>query len=466
MHLSRRGFLGTAAAAALMPRVAAGDQRVLVAAPAIAPLVAGQPPTAVWAYGGGVPGPALRFRQGERARIVVENRLPQPTTVHWHGIRLPIGMDGVPDLSQSPIEPGGRFVYEFDLPDAGTFWYHPHVRSAEQVARGLSGAFIVEEREAVDADRDVLWVLDDWRLTPAGTIAEDFNHPMDASHAGRIGNTVTLNGRVPERFAVRASERLRLRLVNVSNARIFALAFEGHSPLVIALDGHPVEPHAPADGRVLLGPAMRVDLLLDMAAGGGMHRVVDSFYPNRSYRLLDLAYEGRDEGHTRAPLRLPDNPLPVPDLAHAERHVIALGGGMMDPRLMRAIRENPDRRDEIVAGMRQRMQSGAIWTVNDVATLGHAHAPLLSLERGRSCVLELVNETAWHHPMHLHGMPMHVLALNGAAVPRRTVQDTVLMNPGERVTVAFVAESAGDWMFHCHILEHQEAGMMGTIRVT
>lgn len=465
MSLSRRGFLGTAAAASLMPRVAAGEQHVLVASPATAPLVPGQPPVAVWAYNGRVPGPMLRFRQGERARIVVENRLPQPTTVHWHGIRLPIGMDGVPGLSQPPIEPGGRFVYEFDLPDAGTFWYHPHVRSAEQVARGLSGAFIVEERDAVAVDREALWVLDDWRLTQAGTIAEDFNHPMDASHAGRLGNTVTLNGNVPERFAVRAGERLRLRLVNVSNARIFALAFEGHSPLVVALDGHPVEPHAPDDGRVVLGPAMRADLLLDMTAGGGIHRVVDSFHANRAYRLVDLEYGGNGGGLARAPLRLPDNPLPVPDLANAERHAIALGGGMMDPRLMRAIRENPGRRDEIVTEMRQRMQSGAIWTVNGVAALGHVHAPLFTLARGRTCAMELVNETAWHHPMHLHGMPMHVLARNGAAVPRRIVQDTVLMNPGERVTVAFVAESEGDWMFHCHILEHQEAGMMGTIRV-
>jgi FtsP/CotA-like multicopper oxidase with cupredoxin domain len=466
MSLSRRRFLGSAATAALMPRLAMAQDRVLVAAPATAAIVPGQPATAVWAYDGSVPGPILRFRQGDRARIAVENRLPQPTTVHWHGLRVPIAMDGVPDLSQPPIPPGGRFVYEFDLPDAGTFWYHPHVRSAEQVGRGLAGALIVEEREAVAVDRDVLWVLDDWRLTPAAAVSEDFNHPMDASHAGRLGNTVTLNGRIPDRVAVRAGERLRLRLVNVSNARIFALTFEGHAPLVIALDGQPVAPHAPEDGRVVIGPAMRVDLLLDMNAGGGTHRVVDSFYPNRAYRLVDLDYEGNAERPSpRAALRLPDNPLPTPDLDRADRHVITLGGGMMDPRLMRAIRENPGRRDEIVGEMRQRMQRGAIWTVNGVAALGHVHTPLFTVARGRTCVMELVNETAWHHPMHLHGMPMHVLARNGAAPPRRIVQDTVLLNPGERVALAFVAESEGDWMFHCHILEHQEAGMMGTIRV-
>jgi FtsP/CotA-like multicopper oxidase with cupredoxin domain len=465
MRFTRRGFLGAAAGASLFPRAATGRDAALVAAPATASIVPGQPATAVWAYHGQVPGPTLRFRQGERARIAVENRLPQPTTVHWHGLRLPNAMDGVPEVTQPAIAPGGRFVYEFDLPDAGTFWYHPHLRSAEQVERGLAGAFIVEERDPVAVDRDELWVLDDWRLTPDAAVAGDFNHPMDASHAGRLGNTVTVNGRVPERFAVRAGERLRLRLVNVSNARIFGLSFEGHAPQVLALDGHPVDPHAPEGGRVVLGPAMRADLLIDMNAGGGTHRVVDSFYPNRSYRLVDLAYEGGAAAPPRPKLRLPDNPVPAPDLASAERHVIELGGGMMDPRLMRVMQQAPERRDEVVAEMRRRMQRGAIWTINGVAVHGHAHAPLLTLARGRTYVFEMANDTAWHHPMHLHGMPMHVLSRNGQAMPRRIVQDTVLMNPGERVSVAFVAESEGDWMFHCHILEHQEAGMMGTVRV-
>ncbi|HEX2117063.1 MAG TPA: multicopper oxidase family protein, partial [Alphaproteobacteria bacterium] len=410
MIISRRGFLGTAAAAALVPSVAMAQGRTVVAKPGSASIVgAGQPATAVWAYDGQVPGPVLRFRQGERARMVVENRLPQPTTVHWHGLRLPNAMDGVPDLTQPAIPPGGRFVYEFDLPDAGTFWYHPHQRSAEQVGRGLAGAFIVDERAPVAVDRDELWVLDDWRLTQEAAIAEEFNHPMDASHAGRLGNTVTINGRVPERFAARAGERLRLRLINVSNARIFALTFEGHAPQVIAVDGHPVEPHAPDGGRVVLGPAMRADLLIDMTANG-THRVIDSFYPNRTYRLVDLVYEGGPAPtHPRPPLRLPDNPIPTPDLERAERHVIELGGGMMDPRLMRVIQQTPERRDEVVAEMRQRMQRGAIWTINGVAAHGHAHAPLLTLAHGRTYIFDLVNDTAWHHPMHLHGMPMHVL---------------------------------------------------------
>jgi len=134
------------------------------------PLGTRPPATAVWAYNGTVPGPEIRVRQGERVRVAVENRLVEETTVHFHGIRLPNAMDGVPHLTQEPIRPGNTFVYEFDLPDAGTYWYHPHTNSAEQVWRGLSGPLIIEEREPIRVDRDVVWFLSDWRLSTRPSI--------------------------------------------------------------------------------------------------------------------------------------------------------------------------------------------------------------------------------------------------------------------------------------------------------
>lgn len=472
MNPDRRAFLVAAGAAGLVaiaPLRARGAPEAvrLVAATARVPLVGGAyPETAMWAYNGTVPGPELRFRQGERARIEVENRLPEPTTVHWHGLRVPNAMDGVPGVTQPPIAPGERFVYEFDLPDAGTFWYHPHANSPGQVGRGLAGAFIVEETAPVAADRDVTWVLSDFRLNADAAVVEDFGNPFDASHAGRIGNTVTLNGRVPDAFAVRAGERIRLRLVNAGNARVFALAFEGHAPWVVALDGHPVDPHPPEDGRVVLGPGMRADLVLDMTGTpAGRYGVFDGFYRNRTYRLVDLAY-GADAARAAArqdpPARLPDNPVPEPDLARAQRHVIELGGGMMDPRMMRAMREGGGM--AAMSAMRERMQRGHVWSLNGVSVAGHAHAPLLTLKRGSSHVIEIVNDTAWHHPMHLHGMTFRIIARNGQPPRRRVLADTALLDPGERVAIAFVAEP-GTWMFHCHILEHQESGMMGAIEV-
>ncbi|MGW8271071.1 MAG: multicopper oxidase domain-containing protein, partial [Burkholderiales bacterium] len=149
----RRDFLRAAlglAAASAAPRIGAATAtaRMLRASEARQALVgAAYPETEIWGYDGSVPGPLLRYRQGERLRVEFENALPEPTTVHFHGIRLPNAMDGVPYLTQPPIAPGARFVYEFDLPDAGTYWYHPHLGSHEQVARGLSGALIIEEDE-------------------------------------------------------------------------------------------------------------------------------------------------------------------------------------------------------------------------------------------------------------------------------------------------------------------------------
>ncbi len=459
MRLRRRGFLAGAAALAAAPLLPARAQDAgvrLAAAPAKVNLVgAGYPDTEVWAFNGSVPGQVLRARQGEVLRVQYENRLPGPSTVHWHGIRLPNAMDGVPGLTQPPVPPGGDFQYEFRVPDAGTYWYHPHARSSEELGRGLYGALVVDEPGAPVADRDAVWVLSDFRLDREARITPDFGHMRDASHDGRVGNTVAVNGRVAEGFAVRRGERVRLRLVNAANARMFRLRFEGHSPVVIALDGHPVEPHAVPQG-IVLGPGMRADVVLDATGEpGSRHRVVDDWYRDAAYRLLDLAYDAAPGGApSQAPVRAPDaNPLAEPDLARAERLPLVLGGGAMSPELQRA---TPEERSRIAA----RMRGGGMWTLNGHAMRGHVHAPLFTLRRGRSYVFEVVNDTAWHHPLHLHGVAFRVLS-----APMRPWRDTVLLAPRERLEIAFVADNPGDGMIHCHIIEHQDAGMMASMRI-
>src|SRR5687768_11555905 len=319
--MDRRAFLAGSAALAVAPRIGFSQKRIetIRLATARQSLVGtAHRATEVWAYNGTVPGPELRFKQGERLRIEVENALGVDTTVHWHGVRVPNAMDGVPQLTQPPIKAnGGRFSYEFELRDAGTYWYHPHLGSPEQVGRGLYGPLIVDEAVPPAVDRDVVWMLGDWRLDREARIVEDFGNFMDASHAGRIGNTVTVNGAIRENFDVRAGERIRLRLVNAANARIFGLEFRGHDPMVIALDGHPVEPHRPENGRVVLGPSMRADVLLDAAGEPGRsYQVVDDFYARRAYRLLDLRYAAELLRGGRAggpPPKLAANPLSEPD---------------------------------------------------------------------------------------------------------------------------------------------------------
>ena len=463
VSLPRRTFLklATAAAGGCFVTSARADKglRALRAVPARVDLVgAPHPSTDVWAYEGSVPGPELRVRQGETLRIAFENRLPDATTVHWHGVRVPNAMDGVPHVTQPPVAPGGgRFVYEFPVADAGTFWYHPHLGSPEQVGRGLYGALVVEEAKPLPVDRDVVWVLGDWRLDREARIVGDFRSFMDASHAGRIGNTVTVNGKVPESFAVRAGERIRLRLVNAANARIFGLDFRGHAPIVIALDGHPVAPHPPHDGRVVLGPGMRADILLDATGDpGSTHTVVDDFYPREAYRLIDLRYGARrDRGHAKEPWPvLPRNPVAEPDVDQATRQAIRFEGGMMGGIPMGRMSSASD-------------STASVWTVNGKGSAegDHRHAPLLKLDHRRTYVLELVNDTAWHHPIHLHGHVFRVLSRDGKPAPRREWADTVLLFPRSRAEVAFVADNPGDWMLHCHVLEHQASGMMAMVRV-
>ncbi len=468
MRVSRRALMGGAGAAAcslaLPLRRSFAEPEIkeyqLTAKPATVNLTgSGYPDTSVWSYAGTVPGPELRVRQGEPVRVVVSNGLGEDTTVHWHGIRLPNAMDGVPGLTQPPIRPGESFIYEFTPPDAGTFWYHPHADSLQQLGRGLAGALIVEEREPIAVDRDLIWLIEDWRLDDDGRIAPGFGNRMEAGMSGRIGNTVTINGQVPERVSVKAGERVRLRILNAMLARIVGLRFAEHRPVVVACDGQPCDPHPLEGGRLVLGPAMRADLILDMAGvPGRSYTVTDDFYRDLAYKLVDLAYgpekPTRDHPPDRLP-RLPVNPLPEPDLAAAERHQIALQGGMMGGKGM--------------MGMGMMGMAGATWAMNGKSMTGdgqHDMPPLVTLRRGQSCVLALRNETAWWHPMHLHGHSFRIIGRNGKPTTRREWRDTVLVPPRETVEIAFVADNPGDWMFHCHVTDHQEAGMMAVLRIS
>ena len=422
--------------------------------------------TDVLAYNGSIPGPTLRLKQGEPVRLIVENRMDQDTTVHWHGIRVPNAMDGVPGLTQPPIEPGQDFPYEFTPPDAGTFWYHPHANSLQQIGRGLAGALIVEEREPVTVDRDLLWVLQDWRFNKEGQIAKGFGSMMDAVMSGRVGNVVTINGAVPINQSVKAGERIRLRLANAALARMMSLRIEGHSPVIVAIDGQPCDPHEPEGGRLVLAPAMRLDVILDMQGEPGKrYEVIDDFYDRLAYTLTTLAYDAGSPVRVHpldAPMALPRNPLPKPDLANAVRQEIVLQGGMMGGGKLKGL---GGMMDNASPGM----DGGPVWAINGMSMTGDGAAgmpSLFTLKRGSSCVLTIRNETAWWHPMHIHGFSPLVLTRNGAPVPNLQWQDTMLLAPRDSIECAFVADNPGDWMLHCHVTDHQMTGLMTVFRVT
>jgi FtsP/CotA-like multicopper oxidase with cupredoxin domain len=471
-HLyTRRDILKIGAASTLIPWLprpvfAADPEKLdyeLTAANADVQLV-GDPfaKTEIWGFNNQSPGPLLRFRQGVSTSIKVKNELEQPITVHWHGLRIPNPMDGVPMLTQPPIQKGEEFLYEFTPPDAGTYWYHSHLNTAEQVDRGLYGPIIIEEKEAPPVDRDEVWVLDDWRLDKQAKITGDYDNQRDLARAGRLGNTVTINGKIPKSFRVRSGERIRLRLINAANARIFALRFQAHHTLVIARDGQPLEPYEPG-GPVVIGPAQRFDLILDMTEQpGDSYSVIDTFYPQSPSRLLKMVYSD-EPPIRREPLGdypgLPKNIIAEPDLNDPQVQLVDLKGG--DLGLLKNARMG-DKQIEIT----RLYLLGKMWAINDVVNEGCTDPPMFTVERGRTVLLDFKNHSAWPHPMHLHGHHFKVIehSRDREVIGKRL--DTVLLGPEESAKAAFVADNPGDWMFHCHILGHAMAGMMAIIRVT
>jgi FtsP/CotA-like multicopper oxidase with cupredoxin domain len=427
-------FVGAYAAHA--PRPNATRAFDLVAAPTTLTLLDGRP-LQVWAYNGQVPGPTLRVRVGERVRVTFTNHLPVETTIHWHGVRVPNVMDGAAGVTQAPVPPGGRYVYEFVPKDAGTFWFHPHIRSSEEVERGLFGVLVVEDRDPPPYSRDAVWVVDDWRIGPDGQIDPSFNTPHDLAHDGRWGNVVTVNGRTSEELVVRPGERLRLRLVNTANGRVFRLDWAGLDARIIAVDG--MYARAPADPTGFeLSPGNRLDLEVRIPATAGRWVVTDRFTRN-PFPVAAIRAAGE-------PLAAPDFPPPTGARVPSWREAAAIAPAK-----------------EYALDARRGGPFGIEWMLGDDGP--HAHHAGTLLPRGRFTKLRFTNRTYRLHPMHVHGMFFKVLARNGEPVDEPFWRDTALVHAQETVDVGMVPLDVGRWMLHCHVLEHQEAGMMTTVEV-
>jgi FtsP/CotA-like multicopper oxidase with cupredoxin domain len=466
--MKRRSLLqlgGLAAIAAAAPRLRADNQAGLSASLTAKPgelNIVGPdfPATKVWGYDGRVPGRPLRLTRGDKLDITVHNALEVPTAVHWHGIRLPNAMDGVAGLTQPAILPGDSFRYEFNPPDAGTFWYHSHVNAYEQIGRGLYGPLIIDEPSPPEVDRDLVWMIDDWRLLDDASIRDDFGSGHDRSHAGRIGNVPTVNGRFGDVVKVRSGERLRLRLINASNARNFSLSFGDLPVTVIAVDGQPLTPYQPEAG-IVIGAAGRTDLIIDMTGEpGSMHPVIDNFY-RHEFKLANFLYEEKPlrEQTLETPVALEPSIIPPPDLHNAIAKEITIAGGAMGG-LSRAILNGE------WMGLREIAQQGYVWAINDVVANKPDMPPLLSVERGQTVKLTLNNQTVFPHPMHLHGHHMQLLSIDGTGLPEPRWVDSPLLMPRQTMELAFVADNPGDWLFHCHALEHHAAGLGALIKVT
>jgi len=344
------------------------------------------------------------------------NALPQPTAINWHGVRTINVMDGMAALIR-PSAPGGTLEYRFRVPDAGTFWYHARDRGA--LAQGLYGALIVEELVPVEADRDVLLMLDEWRLSRDGAIAAD--QPPDQSPALQV----TANGRPMVDIPVKANERVRLRLINAATDRGFLLRIERHRAIVMAIDGEPTEPFEAQNGRVILGPGNRLDLFIDttLAAGDSAPIVVEQ--PTGEAPLARLIYDpGSPARLVRRPepQPLPPNPLP---LRMAFEHALRVDIELEDkPTVARA----------------------GPWTVAALAP-----APLFSAGLGRTVMLNLINRGDTAHAVHVHGHHFRLLDhLDDGWKPFWL--DTVTVPGQQTLRLAFVADNPGAWLIERRLL--------------
>ena len=468
MHhrLTRRGLLvgaGALAGVSALPRPARAiaSPVELAAAPSRQRLAAGDVSTIIdtWSYNGSVPGPLLRYRRGDRLDVLFKNRLDEPSAVHWHGLRPPNDMDGAAPLTQPPVPPGEEWRYAFDLTDAGTSWYHTHFRGWNQQERGLYGVVIVDEESPPPVNRDLLLVLDDWVLTRSGALDTNFGRMHEWAHAGRLGNLATINNASNAAIDLVSGERVRVRLVNVANAQIFAVMFPGHDPSVIALDGNPATPRPLGDEPLVIGPGQRVDLILDAMGAPGTEHPIAAYTLTDEVRLGTLRY-AKDAGGTGlvgTPIpELEVNARPSLDLPNARRLELRTEGGAMGR--MRGAMMGGRR-----MGMRELMAERRIWAFNGVA--GDMDAPLATIRQGETVLIDMVNDTAFPHAMHLHGMHFREVERDGVPVIDAAWRDTTIMSSDERVTIAFVAETLGDWMLHCHMIEHQAGGMMTYLKV-
>jgi len=416
----------------MLPRAAVASPTVLRAEPVKAQILpVGDGKTDMLGFNGSTPGPELRVRQGERLAVRFDNQTTDASSVHWHGIRLENSMDGVPGLTQALVKPGDSFEYDFRTPDAGTYWYHSHNRSWEQVAKGLYGPLIVEEADPPQVNHDITVILDDWRIDETGAIVGGFGNMHDFSHAGRLGNYAKI---LPSRDSVRLGDRIRLRLINTATARVFPIRIEGLAARVVALDGMPLATPRPLQD-IQIAPAQRVDLIGDVTAA------VDFLFVLRDeiYEMGSLKLEGDNTAPASGPIEAlaPPNvmqPKDVPDQFLS----LKMEGGAMGGR-----------------------HSGEdIWAFNGIS--GLSDKPFASFSQGETAVFDLINDTSFPHGIHLHGHHFFEMNEDGSLGDLR---DTTLVDRGTSRKIAVAFDNPGKWLLHCHMLGHQASGMKTWVEV-
>ena len=403
----------------------------------------------IWGYRDGavegskasVPGPTLDLKVGQHVIVHFRNELPEATTIHWHGIRLPNPSDGTPSV-QVEVREDGEFVYEFTAADAGTFWYHPHVRADEQIERGLYGAVVVRGATKVDVDADRTFVLDDVKLEADGKLSEDTTQ-LDVM-LGRQGNVILANGIRDGQIVARSGARERWRFVNAANGRFFNLRLPKHAFLVIGWDGGLLaEPYSTK--TLLIAPGERYEVIVELPDDSGSELALETIHYERGHDVPD------------------PGPKPVLRVAieGAADPVKALPANWADPIALEVPSDTPEQL--IKLSEREGMgQDFPEFFLNDRA---FPDVPMIEATSGEVAIWRVENDAEMDHPFHIHGLFFRVLDVNGEAPEHDGWKDTVNVPQKQAVRLAVPYDEPGTWMYHCHILEHAERGMMAELKI-
>ncbi|MCC7124287.1 MAG: multicopper oxidase family protein [Acidobacteria bacterium] len=400
-----------------------------------------------WTYDGGLPGPLIRAKVGDRLIVHFTNRLQEPTTIHWHGVRVPIEMDGVPGISQDEVKQGESFTYDFELRDAGLYWYHPHVMSAAQVGFGLYGALQVDDPDdGVGVADSLTLVLSDIGFDKRGDLEPADSGGPAGMVFGREGQHVLVNGRRKPVLTVRSGAPQRWRIVNTAKSRFFLIDMDGQPITTIGTDGG-LQERPTTEGTVLVTSGERVDVIVTPTGTPGSTLIVRAMLYNRGYGSVQ--YRDVEELFTIKFTNEPTLPKkPLPTIARTLTPVPAAGATRV-PVVLTLPPQGPDGKSEF------RVNGVPFWEAK----------PFLA-KLGEVQLWEINNDTDWDHPFHLHGF--FFMALDEKDQPIRPMawKDTINipMKTKARILIDF-NERPGEWMFHCHILDHAEGGLMGTVQV-
>ena len=393
-----------------------------------------------WGFNEQVPGPALRANKGDTVVVKVTNELNEPTIVHWHGIRLMAAMDGT-DATQTPIKPGEEFEYRFEVPDAGTFWYHSHHNETEQMEKGLYGSLVVTGDQELLTDHERIFMIDDMKLTKGNKFKKgNFISRWIERHDGREGDTLLLNGRQMPVIDMHAGQVERWRFINSSSARYFLLHLSNLPFKIVGTDGGLIEKPVEVT-EALITPGERLEILVGPFAQGTTFSIESLPYNRMTFlRARRQKFAHVVVGERRSSIaQIPDMMQKIEKIAAGES----------------------DMTRKIKFSVGPSVAHGIDFLVN-----GEVHSNDKPVYVGDKQVWEISNTSLMDHPFHLHGFFFQVLEVNGQEPQYLSWKDTVNLPPRSKTKIAWIPDTRpGVWMYHCHILEHHEAGMMAHFEV-